>query len=46
MMAYVNAAYLNKGGTDNSTSINHGVVWFICRRENKGWCLNMNVKDM
>lgn len=37
MMGYVNAAYLNEGGADDSASINHGVVWFVCRRENKSF---------
>lgn len=35
MMGYVNAAHLNERGADDSASINHGVVWFICGREHR-----------
>lgn len=29
------SADLDEGGADDGSSVHHGVVWFICRRQNK-----------
>lgn len=32
-MSCAAAVYLDEGGADDGAGIDHGVVWFICRRE-------------